>query len=54
MPNKEEINEVAVLKADNKEGIWNITGTTPAGIMDAQSNYKLLLKCVRLWRIYAK
>ena len=31
-----------------------IEDLTPETIMETQSNYKLLLRCMRIWKIYAK
>lgn len=31
-----------------------IEDLTPETIMETQSNYKLLLQCMRIWKIYAK
>lgn len=32
----------------------SLEGASPADIIQKQFNYKLMLKCIRLWRIYAK
>lgn len=53
-PSKEDFHDDADPRLGHAEQIQCFADTTPEGIMRTQGNYKLLLKCMRIWKIYAK